>query len=174
MNTHKNQVPLRNYIILILIAIVTILLVVFFKKSYQEQAQYDTQNNNIMTFLSEIKVEEFDNYIQENHDVMVYLSSSIDNFDAEYEKDLKKYITKKNLIKDFVYLDTSNLEADFYERLKTDYLSKKLQKQNIHLDQDPTLLIIKNQKISYVFHSNKLNIRDTEKFIQENWVKDHD
>lgn len=174
MNTHKNQVPLRNYIILILIAIVTILLVFFFTKSYQEQAQYDTQNNNIMTFLSEIKVEEFDNYIQENHDVMVYLSSSIDNFDAEYEKDLKKYITKKNLIKDFVYLDTSNLGADFYERLKTDYLSKKLQKQNIHLDQDPTLLIIKNQKISYVFHSNKLNIRDTEKFIQENWVKDHD
>lgn len=174
MNTHKNQVPLKNYIILILIAIVTIFLVIFFAKFYQEQAQYDTQNNNIMTFLSEIKIEEFDNYIQENHDVIVYLSSSIDNFDVEYEKNLKKYITKKNLIKDFVYLDTSNLETDFYERLKTNYLSKKLQKQDIHLDQDPTLLIIKNQKISHVFHSNKLNIRDTEKFIQENWVKDHD
>lgn len=174
MNTQENPIPTKNYIILILIVIVTIILVIFFTKSYQEQAQYDTQSNNVMTFLSEIKIEEFDNYIQENHDVMVYLSSSIDDYDKKYEKSLKNYITKKDLIKDFVYLDTSNLEPNFYEKLKTNYLSKKLQNQNIHLDQDPTILIIKNQKISYVFHSNKLNIKETEKFIQKNWVEDHD
>lgn len=177
MKTSEAAIPIKNYIILIVLSIITIFIVFYFARIYQEKIKYDNQSNNTMSFLSEIKAEELSNYILENHDIMIYLSSSVDTNHLEYEKQVKKYIVRKNLTKDIIYLDTSNLTSDFYRKLESKYLSKELKSKQISLDAGPNVLIIKGNYITNVLYQkkpSKIQVEDIKKFIENNWAKDHD
>ena len=74
---YMRKIPMKNYIILLAITIVTILLVVYLVNLYQTKKDYENNVNHRMTFLKEIKVEDFDNYITENPEGFIYLSNSV-------------------------------------------------------------------------------------------------
>ena len=173
MKKNNKEIPKKNYFILILLSIGTILLVFYLSNVYKERVEYKNQNNNIMNFLSEIKEEELNNYILDNHDTIIYISSSLSDANKKFEYDLKKFIDKNDLNKDIVYLDSSNLSDSFYDNLRNNYLSNELKKQNITLNNIPNIIIIKEEKIVNVLYktlTNKLDSDKAEEFIEKNWI----
>ena len=95
MNNKKKEIPTKNYIILIILSLVTLILTFNLAGIYQERMEYNNQSNNIMKFLSEIKEEELKNYVLDNHDTIIYISSSVDNENKKFEYQLRKYINRK-------------------------------------------------------------------------------
>lgn len=173
MKTNNREIPKKNYIILIILSIGTILLVFYLNNIYKERLEYNNQNSNVMSFLSEIKEEELNNYILDNHDTIIYISSSINNENKKFESELKNYINKKNLSKDIIYLDSSNLSDSFYNNLKNNYLSDGLKKQNIQLNITPNIIIIKEEKIVNVLYqqaTTKFDSKQAKEFIKKYWV----
>ena len=75
MNNKKKEIPTKNYIILIILSLVTLILTFNLAGIYQERMEHNNQSNNIMKFLSEIKEEELKNYVLDNHDTIIYISS---------------------------------------------------------------------------------------------------
>ena len=68
MNNKKKEIPTKNYIILIILSLVTLILTFNLAGIYQERMEYNNQSNNIMKFLSEIKEEKLSKfYIKNNH-----------------------------------------------------------------------------------------------------------
>ncbi|MBD9085439.1 hypothetical protein EGP64_02080 [bacterium] len=67
----KKEISTRNYITTFLISVFTIILT--FSIANYCKNWLDYKNENVMSsFLSEIKLEEFNNFIIENHDIMIY------------------------------------------------------------------------------------------------------
>ena len=179
MNNKKKEIPTKNYIILIILSLVTLILTFNLAGIYQERMEYNNQSNNIMKFLSEIKEEELKNYVLDNHDTIlkhstiIYISSSVDNKNKKFEYQLRKYINRKNLTKDFVYIDSSNVSENFYNDLNNNFLSEKLKSQNIDLKTIPNILIVKEGKIVKVLYKkqpSKLKVKQAEDFIKKNWI----
>lgn len=173
MNNKKKEIPIKNYIILIILSLVTLILTFNLAGIYQERMEYNNQSNNIMKFLSEIKEEELKNYVLDNHDTIIYISSSVDNENKKFEYQLRKYINRKNLTKDFVYIDSSNVSENFYNDLNNNFLSEKLKSQNIDLKTIPNILIVKEGKIVKVLYKkqpSKLKVKQAEDFIKKNWI----
>ena len=173
MNKNTKEIPKKIYFILALLSVGTLLIVFYLTGAYKERVEYNNQNSNIMNFLSEIKEEELNNYILDNHDTIIYISSSNNRDNKEFEYKLKKYINKKNLVKDIIYLDSSNLSDSFYDNLKNNYLSDKLKKQDITLNNIPNIIIIKGEKIVKVLYKTEtknLDVNEAEEFIQKNWI----
>ena len=113
------------------------------------------------------------NYVLDNHDTIIYISSSVDNENKKFEYQLRKYINRKNLTKDFVYIDSSNVSENFYNDLNNNFLSEKLKSQNIDLKTIPNILIVKEGKIVKVLYKkqpSKLKVKQAEDFIKKNWI----
>lgn len=173
MNQDQRNIPTKNYIILISVLIITVFITLFSCYFYREKTEYNIKNNNAMEFLSEIKKEEWDNYILENHDTIIYISSSMNSRNRKFELKIKNYINNKNLIKDFVYLDASTLDKEFYKKLNKNYLNNQIK----HLDMlvQPNILILRDKKISHILYlkrPKKFDIKDVEKFLGENWIEE--
>ena len=167
--------PLKNYIIFLILTFFTVFVVFFITKIYKQNIEYNNQNNNIMSFLSEVKKEEFNTYILENHDAIIYLSSSIKKENEDFERELRRYIKNKNLVKNVVYLDVNALDDKFYQDLKDNYLSKKLKEQDVDLKVVPNLFVFKDEKIVSVLYRNnpsKLNPKVATEFINNYWIKE--
>lgn len=160
-------IPKKNYFLVGLIALVTFLLTWYFVAVYQLRKDYDLdQNKRMNAILSEIHEEDLQNYILDNHDVMIYLSSSRDETYQSFEKSLIKYLKKEDLTKEIVYLDTSNLEEAFYTRFMKNYVSEEL--QGITLQMIPNLLVLSDGKVTSILYPTMVepNIQDVKNFLK--------
>lgn len=158
----EKKIPKKNYIIVALISIFTILLTLFLMNKYNSNK---TSEN--ITFVSEIKENELNNYVTERQEVIIYMSSSTNENIKELENDLEKYTKKKNLKDEYVYLDLSKVDSNFYNEFYINYLNESYTgKFKI---EEPSLIIIRNGKVeSYL---NKINnINQIKLFFEKNGV----
>ena len=158
----EKKIPKKNYIIVALISIFTILLTLFLMNKYNSNK---TSEN--ITFVSEIKENELNNYVTERQEVIIYMSSSTNENIKELENDLEKYTKKKNLKDGYVYLDLSKVDSNFYNEFYINYLNESYTgKFKI---EEPSLIIIRNGKVeSYL---NKINnINQIKLFFEKNGV----
>lgn len=172
-NKIEKKIPLKNYIILGIICVVTFILVFYLVDIYKNRVKYNNENKNVMSFLSEIKEEELNNYISENHDTMIYISSTDDVQNRKYETKLKKYVTKKNLTKNMVYLNVTDLDVDFLNYLKNNYFNDELKGAYTNVITVPNVFIIRDERIVKVLNKEKsqLDINKTKSFIEKYWIE---
>ena len=95
----EKKIPIKNYFIVVLIAILTISL------TFCLMITYNNKEKNTLSFVSQVKENELDSYITERQEVVIYMASSNNKNIKELEKDLKKYTEEKNLKDFYVYLD---------------------------------------------------------------------
>lgn len=165
---NKRIVPTKNYFIAAILSVLTIVIVFVLSNYYQKQKSYENENNSIMGFLSEIKSEELDNFIIENHDIMIYLSNSdIDN--SKIQNKVKSIISKNAYAKDIVYLNMKNLTEDFYTTFATKYFSNNLVNTTMSSD---SLLIIKEGKVINIINIDNNNLSDLKKVIESDFYKE--
>lgn len=162
-------IPTKNYIILAIISVLTIVLVFYLASWYKTTKDYYKNNSVMSDILTEIKEDEISNYVIDNPHAMIYITSGKNQKHKEFEKELKKILEKYNLTNKIVYLniDTVKQENFLYEFQKTYFI------ENIRNDEwkVPNIIIFEDGKaISYV--NNHTNIYEIEAFLRKNEVID--
>lgn len=143
----------KKYFILVLIFLIVMLLVFYSFKWYKTTRYYN--DSIISDVLPEIKKNEIENYLQENPNIFIYLTS-IKNQNRKFEKQLKTYINQNNLSKNIVFINVDNINL------------KELKDYNI--DIIPNLILINNSKLEKILYieGEKLDINDFKEFIESN------
>ncbi|MCI9234336.1 MAG: hypothetical protein HFH08_07125 [Bacilli bacterium] len=163
-------IPKKNYIFLGLLAVVTILAVVYVSKWYRASENYYLENSIMKTLVGEVKELEFENYVLENPDIVIYIAKDQSKLTKKFEKKLKKYILDENLKSHFIYLNGKESTDEFLTDFKKKYFMNEVQEIEITY---PNILVVENGKVKDILYRTALierNIKDVEPFLQRNGV----
>lgn len=110
----KREIPLKNYVYLVLIVFLTLGILYYLYLWSIEYRKEVTSDSVISSSLQLINYNEVEEYIVENDNVCLYISNK--NIELkEFEKSLKHLIEKYNLERKILYLDiTNNISNDEY------------------------------------------------------------
>ena len=159
----EKEIPLKNYILLSIVLILTIVVVIYFflwKNTYEKSK---LQTPILDDYLLVINYKELNNYLVENKDAIIYVSKLNDESIRLFENKFKNIINKNNLNNKILYLDLT-------EELKETNIVKKINKKyGKEMTEVPTIVIIKDGKISsfYNIKENKYNIKLLEKYLEK-------
>lgn len=159
----EKEIPLKNYILLSIVLILTIVVVIYFflwKNTYEKSK---LQTPILDDYLLVINYNELNNYLVENKDAIIYVSKLNDKSIRLFENKFKNIINKNNLNNKILYLDLT-------EELKENNIVKEINKKyGKEMTEVPTIVIIKDGKISssYNIKENKYNIKLLEKYLEK-------
>lgn len=158
MNTDKN----KNFLLLGIIAILTIILVLYVNSWYKQKNNSGT--SYVTTILSEITQNDFEDYIMDTGDIIIYLAPGNDITLRSFEKQFVEFIKENGLTKKIIYLNTDKVSKDFFESLK-EYYSEDVE---VTLNKNANILAIQNRKIIGVLYTEnkKINEQDVEEFLE--------
>ena len=159
----EKEIPLKNYILLSIVLILTIVVVIYFflwKNTYEKSK---LQTPILDDYLLVINYNELNNYLVENKDAIIYVSKLNDESIRLFENKFKNIINKNNLNNKILYLDLT-------EELKENNIVKEINKKyGKKMTEVPTIVIIKDGKISssYNIKENNYNIKLLEKYLEK-------
>lgn len=159
----EKEIPLKNYILLSIVLILTIVVVIYFflwKNTYEKSK---LQTPILDDYLLVINYNELNNYLVENKDAIIYVSKLNDESIRLFENKFKNIINKNNLNNKILYLDLT-------EELKENNIVKEINKKyGKEMTEVSTIVIIKDGKISssYNIKENKYNIKLLEKYLEK-------
>lgn len=163
---NNREIPVKNYIIVLAIFIVSFILIILGAKWYKNYREYQLTIPVISGYINEVSDEEIENYLLENRDTMLYIGASDDNNCRSLEKDLKNFIKKYNLRDQIVYIDLNKIsdKDEFVSKFNGKYATNK------KINKYPAFAIIQNGQIIDVVSKTKsqsLDIDDIEQLLEE-------
>lgn len=169
----KREIPVKNYVILILVFLVTIVAVFYVRDWYNTTKNYYAQNSVMTKVVREIKSEEISNYILENQRFILYVSSGHDSGIKNFEDDFKNLIQSLDITDDVLYMNLDGVNAtNFYNLLKNNYaLNSKMKNQIV--DSNSSLYLFTDGKVSGVLNNvSDYSIKRLENIIKSWGVDD--
>ena len=149
----ERKIPLKNYIILVVVAVLFVFLVFYMRNWYNMTRVYYNGGSLMLDVSTKLNQEELSNYALENPNFILYVSSGYDDNTKKFEKNLKNYINK-NHINNIVYLDASEIDINsFNAYLKNNYALNSNVASKITHNQNITIYDFDNGKISHVIAS---------------------
>ena len=114
------DIPKKNYIKITLIISLTLLISTIVFVSYNNYIDYLATVPKIRGYVPEIEPGDFDDYVIENRDFMLYIGKAPDKESEHIEEGLISIIENRGV--SFVYLNISNVEDKlFYEEFNEKY-----------------------------------------------------
>lgn len=161
------KIPLKNYVVLGVILFVSIMVVVYVNGWLKQTKKQYTDNMVIFDFIKEIKVSEIDNYVIENPNFIIYISSKSNRDNIKFENDLEKFLADNDLQKDFIFINMDDFSNDSY----SDFINKYYNNEEKFVLTD-SIIVVDEQKIKSIFNSqsNQLSIKNVKKFLKNNEV----
>lgn len=151
----KEKIEMKNYVIFGFVCVVSVFLVWYCASWYRTTEEYRVETSPIVEMISEIHMDEVSNYILDNGNITIYVTSFAAEPNMEFEKELKKLILKHELNDTIVLLDRDKITNDqFFQSLADRFLSEELKQKNISLGYVPNLLVFENGKIVDVYNTN--------------------
>lgn len=153
----EKEIPFKNYIILAVILIFTILLVVYLFNWQSIYQKNKLQEPILDKYLMVINYNELDDYLVENKEAIVYVSVLNDEKIRMFENKFKNLIIKNDLNNKVLYLNLTNESVEINKK----YLS--------NLSGVPTLIIFDEGKVveSYSIKDNDYDIKAFERFLEK-------
>ncbi len=111
-NLEKNYV--RNYIILGIIFIFSFLLTAYFCNMYRVYKDYQKEVPIIRGTLMEITDSDLDHLVVDNSSVVIYMCYPSDDECRSFEKKLKKYVQKREITDEILYLNLFGTDKDIF------------------------------------------------------------
>lgn len=167
----EKKIPARNYLILLILSIITIVLVFYLATWYKTSQEYYKNNSILSNYLSEIHTEEISSYLLDTPEVVIYAASSKDETIKPFEKEFKKLLEEHEIKNNVLYLNTSKEEnAKFVEEIKK-WSNKKITELPL-----PNLIYFKDGKIKAVMYKGEKVItkRDANNFLIKNGMITND
>ena len=170
MKNQVRKIPPKNYVLVGIISVATILFLGYFVFWYKNINKY-YENNSIMSgYLSEIKeegiVDNLTNYLMDNPDVLLYMSFGNDISIKNFENQFKNLIDEYNISSEFIYVDLNLIkDKNFILNIQENFFNDKLQK--INLKKQSNILVFENGEIVNILYSSeeKINISDVRRFL---------
>ena len=173
MKKEKREVPVKNYIFLGIIILVSILLIFYFYLWYLTYEESKLNNQIMDRYLQVINYNELEDYIIENKDAYVYVSILENQEIRDFEKKFKTTIIENSLKKEMLYLDlteTHNNKKSLNNAIKTYKLDNK------NISNVPCILIFKAGKLAKIYDikENNYNIDLVEDFLEQEGLEIND
>lgn len=106
----RKKISIKNYLLLLVIYILTILLSIFLSRKYSENLNVAGSKTVMYNFLSQINASEIDNYILENPNAIIYVASTTDESLNNFEEEFKMFLTKNDLVNYIVQVDDTEIK----------------------------------------------------------------
>lgn len=151
----KRSIPFKNYVIFSILAILSFVFVFNMSKWYREANQYNTVLNKTIL---EVLPSDLENYLIENGNIMIYVTSTTDENLKTFETELKDYLIENQLENLFVYYD--------YEKDVDSAFENLFNQQIIY----PNIYNIKEHTLQNKLYNQKttINIEEVINFIEIN------
>ena len=149
------EIPKKNYFILVLLLIFTVLITLLLSSLYTNK---DKSVSSFYEYCNIIKPEEFDQFMTENFDAIIYISDKYDLSFSSFENKFKDKIDQFNIKNNLIYIDKADINKNFLEKLKDNY------DISINLDKTPIIIVIVDNKVVNNIIVNK-NL-DVDKMIE--------
>lgn len=165
----RKEIPMKNYITLALIMLITLLLALYWMTWYKTNQEYQKSHSVMTEFLFQIKQSELENYLLDNPNGLIYIASSKDEQIKSFERQLKKLILKYDLKDQFIYIDTNDVdEANLSQTITKKYISDNLKKKKVKFEFIPNLLLFEDGKMIDILNKNdrQLEIEDVTFFLE--------
>ena len=151
----NRKIPGRNYLILILLFVITIGGAISFYIVYSNASKEEQKIPVLRDKVAEIKSNDIDEYLSENPDSLLYIGVANDENSRKVEKELIDLIDKKQI--ELIYVNITDLtdseKKDFYKEINDNYSSGEKKLSNY-----PAFIIIKNQKIYDLVQRNSRDL----------------
>ncbi len=168
MSKEKN-IPLKNYILLSVILIITIILVIYLYMWYTTY-QDSKLNTPIMDkYLQIVNYNELDNYLVENKDTIIYSSVLNDEKIRSFEIKFRKLISNSSVDEEILYLD---LTSELKNKSIKEKIKEKYNFENQNMTNTPSIIIFEDGKITdiYDIKSTNYDINKLENYLVERGV----
>jgi len=161
--------PLKNYILLALILIITIILVVYFYMWYGANEKNKLAIPIMNEHMQIIKYNELNNYLIENKNPIIYSSILGDRKIRNFEIKFKKLIIDNSLNGKILYL---NLTSEVIDKQISKEIKEKYKIDNRNIAELPSLTIFKDGKPISIYNikEDNYNIKKVEKYLEEQGV----
>lgn len=160
------KIPLKNYIILCVIILLTVISVFYIRSWYITSKDYYSRNSVIKDVVHEINVDEISNYTLESPKFMLYVSSGADADIKGFENDFKKLIRKLELSEDILYLNVDNIGYDLYNNLSGFASNDKI--SSLISESKASLYVFSDGKIVGVLNNiNNFSSKNIRSFIKK-------
>ena len=166
----SRNVPLKNYIILLVIFAGTFLLTYYLYRWYKVYADYQNNIPVIRDSLTEITKEEMEHYIEENTSATIYVCTADNQNCRSFEKNFKKLVDKKALKEYIIYVGVTSQEMDqFVSDFNQKYQYKIKLTKNV-----PAFITFEDGKVTDILEADKdtdkLSITDVSKYLKVNKI----
>lgn len=132
------EIPKKNYYILVVLLVFTVLLTLWLSDLYMNKEKLTSDFYN---YANVITPEDFDEFMTENSDVIIYISDKYDLSHNTFEKKFESKIDELNLKHNLIYIDKEDMDSKFLNKLKKSY------KINIDLEGLPIVIAIIDEKV---------------------------
>ena len=132
------KIPQKNYYILVVLVLVTIILTLSLASIYREK---DKLVSNFYTYANKINNSDFDEYIIENSDLIIYISDKYDLSNESFEASFIKKIDELNLKSKLVFIDKSGIDKKFLNKIQKNYKIK------ININNIPIIIVVVDRKV---------------------------
>ena len=144
------EIPKKNYYILVVLLAVTVLLTLSLSNIYINREKIVA---DFYEYSNKITPEEFDEFMIENSDVIIYISDKYDLTNETFEKEFENKIDELNLKHNLIYIDKKNIDKNFLNKLKKSY------NINVNLEGTPIVIaIVDNKVIKNISINNDSNV----------------
>lgn len=140
------KIPVRNYFCLLVIVVVTVFVVINVATMYKLSKRVETE---FYTYSNNISGKEFENYITEYPDSIIYIYDKYSKEYEEFEKTLREKIDNSYFKNNFVYIDKRDLNKKFLKQLEENY--------NVELkyNNKPIIMIVEDKEIKKITEIDK-------------------
>lgn len=160
----KKIIPLKNYISVIILFVVTFTIVLGLRAWYRTYKEYNLTIPILSGKLQEITLNEFDDFITEHDDFFVYIGIVSNKDCRTVENSLINVLEKRNIKNNTIYLNMTNKSK---EKLNNKLATYGYKENNINY---PIFLIIRDKKIIEVVST--ANIGNIEKLLDQYEIGD--
>ncbi|MFA5604241.1 MAG: DUF6568 family protein [Bacilli bacterium] len=145
----KKKIPTKNYVYLAILIVVTVFLTFKLSNMYKVNNNYYKNTSPLFGTIFEIKLSEFDNYLLENPNAIIYIVDGNKKDAVEMDKTIKELAIENDLSSEMKVINATDNNEEVLKNLKV-LLSKNLKKYEADLLIRTNVLIVKDGKITDV------------------------
>lgn len=147
MNNEKRIVPLKNYIILGVIILVTLLLLHYFYMWFDAYNETKLNRSILDKYMEKINYNELDNYLIENPNTIIYVSVLEDLEIRNFEKKFKEVFKNGEIQNNVLYLD---ITEDIKNQETKREMKNKYSINTVSILDVPAILVIDNGELKSI------------------------
>ncbi|MGM9881399.1 MAG: DUF6568 family protein [Bacilli bacterium] len=172
MEKEKN-IPLKNYIILAAILILTIILVIYFYMWYENYESTKLTSPIMDEYMQVINYNELNDYLVENKNSVIYVSVLDSKEIRNFELKFKKFIRDNSLDNSILYL---NLTEELKDNKIVKELKNKYKLDDLDITNVPAIIIFKDGNITSIYNikDDDYNIDKLKSYLEKERVIEDD